>query len=76
MKKVIFTMALVAMFAVGCNNGATSKVNGTDSTAVQVDSVSVDSLKVDSIGVETPGGETPSVEPVKEVDAAGVESVR
>jgi|694.fasta_scaffold20805_3 PBP1b-binding outer membrane lipoprotein LpoB len=50
MKKVIFALALVATLTVGCNNGATSKVNGTDSTTVQVDSVSVDSLKVDSIG--------------------------
>jgi PBP1b-binding outer membrane lipoprotein LpoB len=71
MKKVIFTVALAAMFAVGCNNGATSKVNGTDSTAVQVDSVGVDSLKVDSVG-----GETPRVEPVQPIDAASVESVK
>ena len=76
MKKVIFTVALAAMFAVGCNNGATSKVNGTDSTAVQVDSVGVDSLKVDSVIVETPGGETPSIRPVEEFDASGVESVK
>lgn len=57
MKKVIFALALVATMTVGCNNGATSRVNGTstDSTAVQVDSVSVDSLKVDSIGDGTLG---------------------
>jgi len=53
MKKVIFALALVATLTVGCNNGATSKVNGTDSTAVQVDSVAVDSAVVDTVKVDT-----------------------
>ena len=49
MKKLVLTLALVALVAVSCNKVTpSSKLTTVDSTAVQVDSVSIDSTTVDT----------------------------
>jgi predicted small lipoprotein YifL len=55
MKKVFFAIAaIVATISIAsCGNGATSKTETADSTAVQVDSTQVDTVTVDTITVDT-----------------------
>lgn len=50
MKKVFFAIAaIVATISIAsCGNGATSKTETADSTAVQVDSLATDSVAVDT----------------------------
>jgi hypothetical protein len=53
MKKLVLTLALVALVAVGCNKVTPSaKLTTVDSTAVAVDSVQVDSTTVDTTAVK------------------------
>ena len=49
MKKLVLTLALVALVAVGCNKVTPSaKLTTVDSTTVQVDSAQVDTTTVDT----------------------------
>jgi len=53
MKKLVLTLALVALVAVGCNKVTPpAKLTTVDSTAVAVDSVSVDTTAVDTTAVK------------------------
>lgn len=67
MKKIVALFAIVAtalLTSCGNGNGKTNE-NGTDSTAVAVDSLAVDSLKVDSTVVDSAKVDVKEVKEVK-----------
>jgi hypothetical protein len=53
MKKLVLTLAVMALVAVSCNKVTPpAKLTTVDSTAVQVDSVDVDSTSLDTTAVK------------------------